>query len=152
MTRRAPHWRAREPVSAAKLNRVSSEINDLAKGRFSVTPVDGTGNTRIILLEVLTIDDGLRTMDCVIPGTSGVPVPFIYTVSLPQLFTETTRTGGFQYTYSTLNARAQTAPAAEDQEITPNLIVGDEIVARDLNNGLSWVWAPDGRMWASVTP
>lgn len=151
MPQRSPRWRALEPVSAFKLNQMSQRIDDLNKQFAGPTTVGGTPLVRIVQLEVLSIDNALRTISGIIPGTSGAPSgPFIYNVQLPKLCTETSRAGN-TYAYTDLNTRVVNGgPTTE--EITPNILVGDEIVAMDLKAGVRWELALDGRMWAELPP
>lgn len=154
MTTKAPRFRVGERLSASKQNQVSNAVNRLASP-FNLGPRPSLALTagQILVLEVDSIDHVNRTLSCIAPGTAIVPETAYYVVGLPQLFTELGR-GSFVYTYpsNNINARTQTQPATEEQEITPNILVGDEIYAIVIGFRDNLEWFPGGRMWAAVTP
>ena len=148
---RSPRWRPFEQVSATKLNRMSRRIDELYKNdRTGVTPAAKIWNSRYILLEVKSIDDILRVLTCTLPGMTADPLATEYTVELGKIFTETVR-GSITYTYNNFNSRTATngfGPVAE--EITPNVLVNDEILAIDVEQGTRWRMLMEGRHWAQV--
>ena len=132
------------------LNRLVDAVN---QPRREVPLPPSVRGIQVLELEIKAFatnaTDGSNELTCVDVGMAADPAAFEYTVRLPQTFIETTR-GAIAYVYTDINNR--TADASENQEMTPNYIVGDRILAtrildddgalRDLN--------VDGRQWAKV--
>ena len=136
-----------ERLGATKLNRVAKQAFD---GYPDAGSLRGTvGFDGIILLEIETINDVARTLTCKVPANVEATREQ-WTVHLPPIFTEASR-GTATYVYSSLNNRQATDGATvEDQEITPNFVVGEVINVLDLGEETAFVFLGDGRMWAKV--
>ena len=98
----------------------------------------------MLQIEALNASD----LTCTIPGEVA-PERFQYTVELPPIFTEASR-GAVNYVYTDINNRV--ADGSENQQLTPEFIVGEIIPCAfvdDRQTGL-WLFLGDGRMWAKV--
>lgn len=144
----APGWQPGERLSAGKLQQMSNAINDASRvvrlGPVHEEPAPGNSS---LLLEILSINDVVRFLTCIVPGQSGNPSAIQYPVLLPPVFNNTTH-GGFTYTYQGLNQR--TDDQGEVQLITPGLEVGETIPVVLYSNGIEYYFAGDGRMWGKV--
>lgn len=146
----APTWRFGDPISASKLNRTTSLVNQLIRQRPLGAVPSEIGAGDLLQVEVKAINDGLRTLTCTIPGAIAAPGAEEYTVALPQIFNETSR-GSISYTYSSLNNRTATGPGGTElQEITPSFIVGDVVFVLFDFESSSIIFLGDGRMWAKT--
>ena len=152
MPQRAPRWKAVDRPSARKLNRIGSQIDTLFTLQdLNPSPLTTGGHGQLLPLEILSFDHVARTITCVPRGMFSDPNAVQYVVILPELFGQTTRNGAtYVYPTDNINAREQTAPVTESQEITPNFILGEHVYAFDSGLGTDFEWFPDGRMWASV--
>ena len=148
MTRRIAQFRRGQKVTGLRkpLNRIVSRLNEPG-AQLGGSDVDlGFDSERNLLLEIVTLN--ASDLTCVIPGETD-PGRFLYTVSLPAIFTEAGR-GLVSYTYTDINNRV--ADGSENQQLTPEFIIGEVIHVVQIDDGTagSWIFVGDGRMWAKV--
>jgi len=121
--------------------RATRESAQESKGRVRVTT---KAQARAVLLEIKILN--LANLTCIPAGQSANPSAPEYTIELPQTFNEAARQG-VTYSYSNINTRV--ADGTENQQLTPNYVVGDLIVVQNI--GTFWIdMNIDGRQWAKV--
>ena len=147
MPERPPTWRALEPLSARKLNRISSAVSPLFKARDTAAVPFRVASGTSRDLEIKALDNANQALVCVLPGEGANVNALEYQVRLSQIFTEASR-GAFIYAYSDLNNRTVSGGATETQQLTPSFTVGEVITVVAI--GVGWKFAGDGRMWAKV--
>ena len=149
MTRRVSRFFRGQSIRDLRLplNRLVEQVNaGNIEGYASQANQDFVGERHLVLeIKMLNPSD----LICVLPTLAAEPLAFQYTVSLPDIFTEASR-GGVNYTYTDINNRQ--ADGSENQQLTPEFVVGENIhcVFIDDNTQGYWLFVGDGRMWAKV--
>ena len=147
---------AGQTLGAGRLNRIVDNLNDVRQQTFSITPTELDRDT-FVVLEIKTLEFNPTSLTCVYPGMGATGGAEEFTVILPLHFTESSRDIGLAspvtYVYSDINTRTASSPGetAENQTITPPLIVGELIFASPASNGNLLMWA-DGRYWGVASP
>lgn len=136
-----------EKLSAAKMNQLAAQAQS-SQGRFFVEP-EPRPQSGARLFQIQSVNDGPRNLTCVPYGMTADPNAALFTVQLPLIFSEGSRAGN-AYSYTSLNAR--TVNGSVTEEITPNLIVGDEALCVWETRRATWRLIMEGRMWAELPP
>ena len=138
---------AGELLSARKMDRLAAQAWP-GTGQTGVSAAGGLVPYALQRLQVNQLDSANRQMTCILPGQT--PTAAVFTVDLPEIFTETSR-GIETYVYTGLNTRTATAgEVVELQEITPPFVVGEIIMVQYVSEVGQYRFQGDGRMWAKV--
>jgi len=150
-------WQQGEPLGATRLNETVDVLNELAVLNAGVDIPPTVPDGYVISLEIKSINVAaptefpFRYLTCTLPGMTATGGAREFSVWLPAIYTEASR-GSITYTYTDVNNRqANDGATTEDQQMTPELLVGEQILAAELSEESRFQMIGDGRMWAKVT-
>ena len=138
---------AGDPISADAYNRMVRNNNLALRADHAPQPDEYLLVAQVA--EIQAFDTINRLLHCVEPGASEV-----FDVRLPELYTEASRDFGtpigiVNYAYVDLNERNATGGSpAEQQFLTPPLVIGEIILVEFAAGTDDYVMVGDGRMWA----
>lgn len=152
--RQIQQFRARENLSARRLNRIVDTVNSLTGDGFGssvATPIVPRQITELSIKSLQFIPPGAGSyLVCTPRGASDEPdaielaifLPFIYTLSADP-------TRGITYTYTDINTRTASDGGTnpdETQHLTDPLRVGEVVHAIEVEDGI-FEMLGDGRFW-----